>query len=226
VTDRLTAERNHEARTVAVVSALARSIDTRHPYTGAHQRRVAEVATALALELGCDEFTTQGIRLAATVHDVGTLAVPAEILTKPSKLTGGEVAVVQSHALVGYDILQDITSPWPIADMVLQHHERLDGSGYPHGLRGDEICMGARIIAVADVVEAMSAHRPYRSAPGLDVALSFVLEGRGSAFAADVVDACVLLGETGRLPGFDPPGPFINGGRQSPAELSPILEAL
>lgn len=223
VTDRLTAERNHEARTVAVVSALARSVDSRHPYTGSHQHRVAEIATAIAVELGYDEFTTQGIRLAATVHDVGTLAVPAEILSKPTSLTAGEMAVVQSHSLVGYDILQDITSPWPIADMVVQHHERLDGSGYPHGLRGDEICLGARIIAVADVVEAMSAHRPYRSAPGLEVALSFVLEGRGTAFAADVVDACVVLGETGRLPGFDDPG---LSEATPPTELPPILEAL
>ena len=175
------------------IGLIAHALEIRDPYTAGHQRRVADLALALAKALGMSETDAEGCHVAASVHDVGKIGTPAEILTKPSRLTEIEFALVKEHSNAGYQILKDVTFPWPIAEIVLQHHERLDGSGYPKGLHGDAIRPEARIIAVADVVEAMSSHRPYRAALGMDAALAEIDRGRGSAYDADVADACLRL---------------------------------
>jgi HD-GYP domain-containing protein (c-di-GMP phosphodiesterase class II) len=141
------------------------------------------------------EKTIQGISVAGVLHDVGKIYIPAEILSKPTRLTGIELSLVKTHPEVGYDILKGIPFPWPVADIVLQHHERLDGSGYPKGLSAAEILPEARIISVADVVEAMSSHRPYRAALGLDKALGEIIRGRGTIYDAEIVDVCIKLFE-------------------------------
>ncbi|HEX9092409.1 MAG TPA: HD-GYP domain-containing protein, partial [Coriobacteriia bacterium] len=163
------------------------------PYTAGHEVAVARLATATATELGVSDEDARVIGLAANIHDVGKMQVPAEILSKPGKLSAAEMQLVREHARAGYDIIDSIGFPWPIADMILQHHERMDGSGYPDGLHADDIVLGARIIAVADVIEAMSSHRPYRPALGLDVAIEWVRDGRGLQFDAAVVDACLRV---------------------------------
>jgi HD-GYP domain-containing protein (c-di-GMP phosphodiesterase class II) len=149
--------------------------------------------------MGWDECTIKGLTLAAAIHDIGKIAIPAEILSRPGRLSDAEMALVRGHVRAGYDLVSRVEFPWPVAEMILQHHERLDGSGYPQGLRGDEIGPGARVIAVADVVEAMSAHRPYRPARGLESALEYIVEGRGRLFDPEVVDVCVALFNQGRL---------------------------
>ena len=171
ITERYEAEAARNELMHAAVGAIAATIDARDPYTAGHQRRVGDIAAAIAAELGLDDNELEGIRLAATVHDIGKIGVPAEILARPGELRPAEWELLKTHPSTGYDILAGIDFPWPIARMVLQHHERLDGSGYPNGLHGDEILLGARIIAVADTVEAMAAHRSYRSARGLGPAL-------------------------------------------------------
>lgn len=175
------------------IEALATTVEMRSPYTAGHQRRVAFLAEAIAREVGLSEDDIQGIFLAASIHDIGDIQVPADILIRPGKLTSIETQLVRQHAQAGYDILKEIDFPWPIAQMVLQHHERLDGSGYPNQLKDEQIVQGARIIAVADVVEAISSHRPYRSALGTDAALAEITSKRGIAFDTVVVDACVAL---------------------------------
>jgi HD-GYP domain-containing protein (c-di-GMP phosphodiesterase class II) len=175
------------------LKAIADTVLARDPYTAGHQTRVGQLAVAIAREMGLPEETIHGIALAASIHDLGKISVPAEILSKPGKLTDIEFELVKQHVQRGYDILKDIKFPWPIATMVWQHHERLDGSGYPQGLKGDEILLESRILAVADVVEAMSSHRPYRPALGIEMALKEIEHGRGSAYDADVVDACLKL---------------------------------
>ncbi len=175
------------------IQAISDTVETRDPYTAGHQKRVGQLAIAIAGELGLPKDDIHGINLAASIHDVGKIQVPAEILSKPGKLTGIEFMLIKAHAQAGYDILKGIEFPWPIADIVLQHHERIDGSGYPQGLKADEILLGAKIITVADVVEAMASHRPYRPALGIDVALAEIERGRGSAFDPVVVDACLKL---------------------------------
>jgi len=177
----------------ATVQALASTMEARDPYTAGHHRRVAALAVAIARALDIAPEEVQGIELAAMVHDVGKVQIPAEILTKPGGLTQLEYQLVQTHAQAGYDILKGIDFPWPVADMVGQHHERMDGSGYPNGLRGEAILLGARIIAVADVVETMMNHRPYRAALGQEAALAEIKYGRDHLFDADVVDACIRL---------------------------------
>lgn len=175
------------------VQAMASAVEARDPYTAGHQRHVATLAVEIAKEMELSENEVEGIRIAATIHDLGKITVPAEILSKPGKITDIEFAMIKVHSQVGYDILKDIDFPWPVAEMVLQHHERLDGSGYPQGLHEDEIIFGARIIAVADVTEAIASHRPYRAALGIDFALEQLEKGRGSHFDPDVVDACIRL---------------------------------
>ena len=175
------------------IKAIAGTVEMRDPYTAGHQRRVGELAAAIAQELGLPAHTIHGIELAASIHDLGKISVPAEILSKPSKLTDVEYMLLKNHAQAGYDILKDIKFPWPIATMVFQHHERLDGSGYPQGLKGDPILLESRIMAVADVVEAMASHRPYRAALGIELALKEIEQGRGTAYDAAVVDACLRL---------------------------------
>jgi len=178
---------------VGTVDAIARAVEVRDPYTAGHQRRVASLACAIAKRMGLDDDRIEGIRMGATIHDIGKIQVPAEILTKPTKLTKIEYMMIQNHAQVGYDILKDIRFPWPVADIAHQHHERMDGSGYPQGLKGEEICLEARIVAVADVVEAMASHRPYKQALGIDVALAEIKKNQGNLYDAVVADACLKV---------------------------------
>jgi response regulator RpfG family c-di-GMP phosphodiesterase len=175
------------------ISAIASIVEMRDPYTAGHQRRVADIAVAIGKELQLSENLVEGIHLAGIVHDVGKIKVPAEILSKPGRLTANEFNLIKEHSQTGYDILKSIDYPWTIAEIILQHHERLDGSGYPRGLKNEEILLEAQIIAVADVVESMMSHRPYRAALGIDVALEEILHNRSSCFNADVVDACIRL---------------------------------
>ncbi len=177
--------------TEAAVGTMAAAAEARDPYSAGHQQRVAELAVAIASDLGLDQRDVDGLRLAAKVHDIGKLAIPSQILNKPSHLRPTEFALIEEHAQAGFDIVRGIDFPWPVADVILQHHERVDGSGYPAGLVGDEILLGARIIAVADVVEAMSSHRPYRSSLGITAALSEIESGRGTLYDAQVVDVCL-----------------------------------
>jgi len=176
------------------IGALATAIGKRDPYTAGHQQRVAGLACAIAAEMGgFDDDRMKGLKMAAMVHDIGKLYIPAEILSKPGQLSALEFELIKTHAQAGFDILQEIEFPWPIAQIVRQHHERLDGTGYPVGLSGDKILMEARIVGVADVVEALSSHRPYRPSRGIPVALQHVQKDRGVAYDACVVDACSEL---------------------------------
>ncbi|AHE99686.1 PhnD/SsuA/transferrin family substrate-binding protein [Thioalkalivibrio paradoxus] len=177
----------------ATIQAIAVTIEKRDPYTAGHQERVATLADALAERLGMHEQQREGLRLAASIHDIGKIGVPAEILNRPGKLTPLEFQLLQEHPRVGYEIVAGVEFPWPVAEMILQHHERLDGSGYPQGLAGEQILREARILAVADVVEAMASHRPYRPALGIEHALEAIAAGRGSLFDPEVVDACLAL---------------------------------
>lgn len=167
--------------------------EMRDPYTAGHEQRVAEIAAAIGAEMGFDQQRVNGLRVAGYLHDVGKIAVPAEILSKPGRLNPVEIKIIQEHPKAGHDILKDVELPWPVAQVALQHHERMDGSGYPQGLKGEAIAIEARIIAVADVVESMSAHRPYRPSLGLDKALAEIEGARGSHYDAVVVDACLRL---------------------------------
>jgi putative nucleotidyltransferase with HDIG domain len=177
----------------ATIEAMSRTMEWRDPYTAGHQKRVASIATAIARKMGLDNDAVQALYMAAMVHDIGKVAVPSEILTKPSELTDLEMQMVQGHVESGYQILKDIPFPWPIAEMVRQHHERLDGSGYPRGLKGEEINLQARILAVADTIEAMATHRPYRPARGLSAALDEIRAEAGVRLDARVVDAAFEL---------------------------------
>jgi len=177
----------------SVVQALANMVERRDPYTAGHQLRAAKLAAAIARDMGLNNDRMHGIYLAGVIHDVGKIAVPAEILSKPGKLSSTEFALVKEHAQAGYDIVKDIEFPWPVGLTILQHHERLDGSGYPNGLKGETILLEAKILAVADVVEAMTSHRPYRPALGLDAALAEVENGKGRLYDPAAVDACIAL---------------------------------
>lgn len=179
----------------ATVNALTVTSEKRDPFTAGHQERVSRLAFALAELLGLSEVRREGLRLAGLVHDIGKIHVPSEILAKPETLSTMEMEVVRDHCQVGYEILKDIPFPWPVARMVLEHHERVDGSGYPGGLTGEKLLLESRILAVADVVEAMHSHRPYRAALGREAALDEICSRRGTAYDPDVVDACLLLFE-------------------------------
>jgi hypothetical protein len=178
---------------LATIDVTARAVDAMDPYTAGHQRRVGGLASAIAESLGLPARSVEAVGLAGFVHDVGKIGVPAGILNKPGRLTAEEMDKVKEHPRIGWEILAPVEFPWPIAEIVLQHHERMDGSGYPSQLQGEQIMLEARIIAIADVVEAMSLSRPYREALGLDAALSEIVAGRGSRYDAPVVDACVRL---------------------------------
>ena len=199
VTQSKQAERTRSELTQAAADAMAAMVEVRDPYTSGHQSRVAAIASAIAAEMKLDRETIEGIDLAARIHDIGKIGTPAEILSRPTNLSAMEWELIKIHAQAGADIIKGVTFPWPVAEMIVQHHERLDGSGYPSGLRGDEICLGARIIAVADTVEAMSSHRPYRPALGVEAALGEIMNGRGGRFDPVVVDACVDLVRSGRV---------------------------
>ncbi len=175
------------------IEAMALTVETRDPYTAGHQRRVSNLARAIATEMGVSEDQIQGIRLAGVIHDIGKISVPGEILSKPGRISANELEIIREHPQVGYNILKTVDFPWPIAQIVLQHHERMDGSGYPNGISGDNILIEARILAVADVVEAMASHRPYRAALGIDLALNEISKNRGSSYDSKVVDACLRL---------------------------------
>jgi putative nucleotidyltransferase with HDIG domain len=165
---------------------------------------VADLAVAIAGELGLDEYEQTGLRVAGNLHDIGKIAVPSEILTKPGRLSVLEYEVVKTHVAQGYDVLRRVEFSWPVAEAVLQHHERLDGSGYPNGLKGPQISRQGRILAVADVVEAMASHRPYRPGLGVEAALEEINRGAGRLFDAEVVGACNRLF---RDRGYSLPGP-------------------
>lgn len=186
----------------STIEAMAKTMEWRDPYTAGHQKKVAMISMAIAKRLGWDEDKVQSLYMAGMVHDIGKVAIPSEILTKPTHLTVLETKLVQEHVESGYQILKDIPFPWPIADMVRQHHERLDGSGYPRGLKGDEICPQARILAVADTIEAMATHRPYRPARGLRAAMDEIKAQAGTKLDAKVVDAALGLMEAGEFGGL------------------------
>ncbi|MHB8053894.1 MAG: HD domain-containing phosphohydrolase [Candidatus Aminicenantales bacterium] len=183
----------HQKALAGTIQAIGLTIEMRDPYTAGHQHRVSKLSCAIAEEMGLETARIEGIRMAADIHDIGKIYVPAEILSKPGQLSDIEMSIIRTHSQVGYDILKNIEFPWPIAQIVYQHHERKDGTGYPNALKGDEILFEARIISVADVVEAMSSHRPYRPAPGTEKALNEIRRGRGMQYDADVVDACLHL---------------------------------
>ncbi|MFH1436259.1 MAG: HD domain-containing phosphohydrolase [Pseudomonadota bacterium] len=173
-----------------VIHAMVATVEMRDPYTAGHQRRVARLATAMAAGMGLSAMDVEGVHMAAVIHDLGKIYVPSEILAKPGRISEMEFSMIKMHPRVGYDILKKIEFPWPVADIVLQHHERMDGSGYPGGLKGEAILVQARIIAVADVVEAMASHRPYRPALGIDVALDEISKGSGTRYDGDAAARC------------------------------------
>jgi PAS domain S-box-containing protein len=177
-------------RTVGVATTL---IEMRDPYTAGHERRVAEIAAAIGGELGWDARRVEGLRIAGQLHDIGKISTPAEILAKPGKITAAEYMLIKEHPQAGYDALKDVEFPWPVAEVAWQHHERMDGSGYPRGLKGDEILLEARIMSVADVVEAMASHRPYRPGNGIDKALEEIERGSGTTYDTTVAEACLRL---------------------------------
>ena len=175
------------------IGVLVSAVESRDPYTAGHQKRVADLARTIATEMGLPHDTIEGIRLTGSIHDIGKLSIPAEILSKPTKLTEIEFSLIKVHSQSGYEMLKDVESPWPLAEIVYQHHERMNGSGYPRNLKGDEIIMEARIIGVADVVETMSSHRPYRAALGIDSALKEIEKNKGILYDNAVADACLKL---------------------------------
>ncbi len=176
-----------------IVQTIALTVEIRDPYTAGHQQRVSQLSSAIARQMNLSPDQVEGIYMTAILHDIGKISVPAEILTKPGRLNEIEMNMLRTHPQVGYDILKKIDFPWPLAKVVLQHHERMDGSGYPKGLKGDEILLEARIIGVADVVEAMSSHRPYRPALGIDKALEEISKNKGILYDPEVVNACFRL---------------------------------
>jgi len=176
-----------------IIHAMSLTLEARDPYTARHQQRVADLACAITEEMELSRWQINGIRVAALLHDIGKLAVPAEILSKPGQLHQYEFEIIKTHARVGYEILREIEFPWPVSQAILQHHERLDGSGYPACFLGKDITLEARILGVADVIEAMSSHRPYRPALGLDSALEEISMKRGILYDPQVVDACLTI---------------------------------
>jgi putative nucleotidyltransferase with HDIG domain len=191
--ERLRNLEEHDHNLETTVQAIATMVELRDPFTAGHQRRVAKLAVAIARAMGLSEKRIEGLRLAAILHDIGKIRVPAEILSNPGRLTSAEFEIVKTHPSFGFDILKDIQFAWPVAQTVFQHHERLDGSGYPGGLKGDEILLEARILAVADVVEAIASHRPYRPALTIESALEEIEGLQDKSFDPDVVKTCLQL---------------------------------
>ncbi len=187
---RTTAERLKRVL-LQTVRSLSLTLEMRDPYTTGHQRRVAQLSTAIGRRMGLSEAVVEGLRTGGLLHDIGKIHIPAEFLSRPGKLSAEVHKVIRMHPQMGWEIMKDIEFPWPVADMIRQHHERLDGSGYPLGLKGDEIILESRIIAVADVLEAISSHRPYRPALGLDVAIQELRDHSGTRYDPAVVQACI-----------------------------------
>ena len=179
------------------IHTIAATVEARDPYTAGHQKRVADLAAAIASEIRLSDQQIEGIRMAGTIHDLGKVQIPAEILSKPGRISDLEYEIIKTHPQVGFDLLKSIDFPWPIAEMVLQHHEKMDGSGYPQGLKGEDILLDARILAVADIVEAMSSHRPYRPALGIEKAFAQIKKEKGPLLDPDVVEACLKVFEQG-----------------------------
>jgi PAS domain S-box-containing protein len=177
----------------ATIQAMVSAIEMRDPYTAGHQLRAADLACAIAKEMGLPQDKIEGLRMAGSIHDIGKLSIPAEILSKPTKLTNIEFPLIKEHSLIGYEMLKNVESTWPLAQIVYQHHERMDGSGYPRNLKGDEIIIEARIMAVSDVVEAMASHRPYRPGLGIDAAMAEIEKNKGTHYDKTVADACLRL---------------------------------
>jgi PAS domain S-box-containing protein len=177
----------------ATIRVVVSAIERRDPYTAGHQVRVAALARTIATEMGFSQETIESIRVASSIHDIGKLSIPAEILSKPTKLSELEFALIKEHVRQGYDILKNVESAWPLAEMVYQHHERMDGSGYPRNLKGDDILMEARILAVSDVVEAMASNRPYRPAKGIEAALEEIEKNKGILYDDAVANVCLRL---------------------------------
>ena len=180
----------------AIIEALENTVEVRDPYTAGHQRRVADLGRSIAFQMGFSEDTIDGIRISGILHDIGKIYVPTDILMMPRRLTEQEFDLIKLHPQVGYDVLKAIDFPWPVPKIILQHHERIDGSGYPQGLLGNDILMEAKILGVADVVEAMASHRPYRPALGVDKALEEICSKQGKLYSPDVVEACNALFHT------------------------------
>jgi HD-GYP domain-containing protein (c-di-GMP phosphodiesterase class II) len=177
----------------ATIQVMVSAVEMRDPYTAGHQIRVADLARAIATGMGLPQDKIEGIRMAGSIHDIGKLSIPSEILSKPTKLTDLEFSLIKVHSRSGYEMLKDVESPWPLAQIVYQHHERMNGSGYPRNLKGDEIIIEARIMAVADVVEAMASHRPYRPALGIEAALEEIVKNKGILYDNTVAEACLRL---------------------------------
>jgi PAS domain S-box-containing protein len=200
ITDRKTAEKQlqHTLESLrkavgATIQVMVSAVEARDPYTAGHQIRSADLARAIATEMGLPQDTIEGIRMAGSIHDIGKLSIPAEILSKPTKLSEIEFSLIKEHARQGCEMLRNVESSWPLAEIVYQHHERMDGSGYPRHLKGEDILIEARILAVADVVEAMASHRPYRPGLGIDAALNEIEKNRGTIYDNTVADACLKL---------------------------------
>jgi putative two-component system response regulator len=193
--EKMVAERTSQLKKAldGIIQTIASIIEIRDPYTAGHQTGVARLALAIAQGMGLSHDQAEGVRVAGTIHDLGKISVPAEILSKPGKLSGMEFSIIKTHPQVGYDILKDIAFPWPLARLVFQHHEKMDGSGYPQGLSGEDILLEARILCVADVVEAMASHRPYRPSLGIDKALEEIQQNRCTFYDPEVVDVCLKL---------------------------------
>lgn len=183
----------------SIIQALASIAERRDPYTAGHQRRAADLARAIAIEMALSEDHIEGVYMAGAIHDIGKISIPAEILSKPSRLSELEFALIKEHAKIGYEILREIAFPWPIAQIVFQHHERINGSGYPQGLSGEDILLEARILGVADVLEAMVSHRPYRPAHNLQEAFEEISKNRGILYDSGVVDSCLRIFAEGKF---------------------------
>ena len=193
ITEHKQAEKRLKKTIDATIDTMSKIIEAKDPYTAGHQHRVCQLAIRIAQELNLPKDKIEGIRIASLIHDIGKIGLPTEILSKPTTLTDIEFSLIKNHSQIGYDILKSIDFAYPIAQIVLQHHERLNGSGYPNNLKGDEIILEAKIIGVADVVEAMSSFRPYRPALGTDKALEEITQNKGTLYDLEVVDACLKL---------------------------------
>ena len=175
------------------IFALTMTVEYRDPYTSGHQQRVSDLASAIAKEMGFPKDKIMGIRMAGVLHDIGKIAIPVEILSKPGRLSKTEFELIKNHSQVGCDILKSIRFPWPLSQILLQHHERIDGSGYPKGLLGEETLIEAKILGIADVVEAMASHRPYRAALGIDKALEEITTNKGKCYDTEAANACLRV---------------------------------
>ncbi len=180
-----------------IILAIVNLVEIKDPYTSGHQRRVAKLSVAIAKKLGMDMEQVKAIETASKLHDIGKIEIPPEILSRPGKLSQNQFNIIKEHPMIGYNILKSIEFPWRIAEIVLQHHERMDGSGYPNGLCADKLLPEAKIIGVADVVEAMASHRPYRPALGVEAALQEIQKFKGKIYPADIVNACIQVFEDG-----------------------------